>query len=324
MCSIWGFVSDPDFKNREAIIRLLCCLGSQRGTQSTGIALIENGESRIIKDAIHPFTFAQTTINNGETNKATTIIGHTRLATHGSVNQENSHPFHIGNTVGAHNGVVNNIYSLKQKLEPKFEVDSQYLIYLLDKQNNLGDAYGTMNVSYWKKDDKFDLRLIRCNYPLAVAYLEEQKAFIYTSLEEHLDIVLNTFNLQYQKLNIEDYHRFDVRKENGKVQAWTTDISKELDSFNKSYTNNNYYSSHNHRKYPVTVVHGSNCGYSGSNQLPYHYMADEEKAVIDDKMWDPFPKMDDYDIDELINLEEDESVIVTAKHIRAGTPLLLG
>lgn len=319
-------VSSVKINNKETVLRLLCSLGSQRGSHSAGVALINNDNQRIIKDAIHPFKFAETHLNSGLANNSNVVIGHTRHATHGVINKDNAHPFLIGNTIGAHNGVVGNIYTVKQDIPEKYEVDSQYLLHLLDKQNNLGKAYGTMNVTYWKHNDDCDLRIIRCNYPMSCAYIydknDKQIALIYASLEEHLDIVLQTFAFKYTKLIFNDYHRFDIKIDNGEVKAYVTDLSDVLDSFNKnynSYTHNTYY--HRSSQNTTVNIHQNNHVPVGTNLLPHHYKDKEDKndGVIN------FSMMDEYDIDELLQLtENDTNIYVDGTNVRKGTPVLLG
>jgi hypothetical protein len=93
------------------------------------------------------------------------IAGHTRLATRGKVNRQNSHPFRYGKIIGAHNGMVD---------APKgYVVDSQYMFDSLNKSNGdynaaWGDITGYWGVS-WFDDDAFYLQVHNGEINIALA-----------------------------------------------------------------------------------------------------------------------------------------------------------
>jgi hypothetical protein len=69
------------------------------------------------------------------------IAGHTRLATRGKVNRQNSHPFRYGRIIGSHNGMVD---------APKgYVVDSQHLFDTLHRQNGDYNTAWAEITGYW-------------------------------------------------------------------------------------------------------------------------------------------------------------------------------
>lgn len=108
-----------------------------RGYDSSGVALIENGEIHLYKKqgkVIELENLANAQNTNGKIG-----IGHTRWATHGLPNNVNAHPHYSGSEKLAiiHNGIIENYASLKQGLklrghEFKSETDTEVLIHLIE------------------------------------------------------------------------------------------------------------------------------------------------------------------------------------------------
>ena len=122
MCGIFGAIGNynPDK------VRTLCLLNKERGSHSTGIF---NGKF-VIKGAVDSSDFV---IGNGDDFKGDLLIGHTRFATRGAVNEKNAHPFDIGNIIGVHNGIIYNFDEKLKAVAKDFEVDSEIIFYLLNK-----------------------------------------------------------------------------------------------------------------------------------------------------------------------------------------------
>ena len=106
MCGIVGYIGTKDA--RDIIINGLKRL-EYRGYDSAGIALhnCENGDFNIYKDKGRVAHLEDITDFSYE---ACLGIGHTRWATHGVPNQENSHPqtSNTGRFFVVHNGVIDN------------------------------------------------------------------------------------------------------------------------------------------------------------------------------------------------------------------------
>ena len=145
MCGIIGYVG-----KKSAISILLKGLKRMeyRGYDSAGLAVLD-GKNKVKKykavgkvDALVDI-LAQNDIN------ATMGIAHTRWATHGGVNEKNSHPHNDchENFFVVHNGIIENYYELKEKLIAEghdfySETDTEVVAHLIEKyfSDSLEDA----------------------------------------------------------------------------------------------------------------------------------------------------------------------------------------
>jgi glucosamine--fructose-6-phosphate aminotransferase (isomerizing) len=135
MCGIVGYIG-----SRDATPIVLAGLKrlEYRGYDSAGIAVLQNGEFEIRRDAGKLSNLLS--IVNDEPLKGHLGIGHTRWATHGKPNARNAHP-HIGTTgdvVVVHNGIVENYKELKEELlaegvEFNSDTDSEIIVHLIER-----------------------------------------------------------------------------------------------------------------------------------------------------------------------------------------------
>jgi glutamine---fructose-6-phosphate transaminase (isomerizing) len=135
MCGIAGIVSSSNITNR--LLKALISL-EYRGYDSCGIAIIENGKIHLRKDkgAIlevdKKHQFHQMSGKTG--------IAHTRWATTGIPNTENSHP-HLscnGDFALVHNGIISNYRELRDELKLKGHVfksatDTEVLTHVIEQ-----------------------------------------------------------------------------------------------------------------------------------------------------------------------------------------------
>lgn len=139
MCGIFAYAG-----TENAVPLLIDGLRSveYRGYDSAGISVIEeSGSIQTVKRGDHKASLENLATAVGSSGLAGVVgIGHTRWATHGVVNQQNSHP-HMssdGTVSIAHNGIIENFLELKDELtnsgiEFQSETDSEVLAHLVGK-----------------------------------------------------------------------------------------------------------------------------------------------------------------------------------------------
>ena len=191
MCGIVGYISKKDNPNSlrmgiEALKRL-----EYRGYDSSGFAAWDNVKKEIVSQkAVGKIAELEKRIVNNYIS-ANPIILHTRWATTGEVTETNAHP-HCDckkNIWLAHNGIIENYKTLKEKLEEeghKFttETDTEVLAHLVEKffQGNLEEAVkkalgyvkGTFGLVIISKDDPNKIVAARFSSPLLVGLGENE------------------------------------------------------------------------------------------------------------------------------------------------------
>ena len=144
MCGILGYVGSRN-KGVESVLNGLEHL-EYRGYDSAGIAFVQNSKLNIVKKIGRIANLKKGVDGKYESSLA---IGHTRWATHGSVNKNNAHPHHVGKITIVHNGIIENYETLKKELvkdgyifnsETDSEVACALLDYLYKKNNNINKS----------------------------------------------------------------------------------------------------------------------------------------------------------------------------------------
>jgi glucosamine--fructose-6-phosphate aminotransferase (isomerizing) len=115
MCGIVGYVGDRK-KTVNVLLDGLTRL-EYRGYDSSGIALMEGGHTRIFKST-GKLSNLKKKIGK-HTLEGLLGIGHTRWATHGDATEKNAHPHVSGGTSVVHNGIIENYSLLKGDLIKK-------------------------------------------------------------------------------------------------------------------------------------------------------------------------------------------------------------
>jgi len=153
MCGIWGVFNknptDWTVKGDKELAELMSVVSTSRGRHSSGFCFIQkpvNGvaaDPRIIRSVGSPFSIFHNVegvaaLTQANTN-ATSIFGHNRHATKGSIKLSNAHPFVDGDWILVHNGTLYGGVELK----PGVEVDSHALCV---KINEVGIKQALMGI----------------------------------------------------------------------------------------------------------------------------------------------------------------------------------
>ena len=179
MCGIIGYISKDDNNIQSKLVQNLKKL-EYRGYDSSGFCIINNNNF-YVKKSLGQIDNLQKQIDDTKSNIG---IAHTRWATHGSVNTNNTHPILSKKHTWAvvHNGIIENYVEIKKQLGEKnfcTQTDTEVVPNFLESQksnNNIEKIFNltkTLTGSYAlcmiNKDQKDTMYLARKNSPLFVA-----------------------------------------------------------------------------------------------------------------------------------------------------------
>jgi hypothetical protein len=213
MCGIGGFslTKDSKIRPRELSNALLTALES-RGGMASGIAWqAPDGSSGVHKGATPGSGLAL----KGVPKTVNTGIVHTRLATHGSTeDNRNNHPVMspTSNIALVHNGVIYNHNYVRSILSAriKFDVDTAVIPALIEEHANnlesLQELDGDAAIAWLRHDDQGALHLARLEHsPLVICQVEDG-SFIFASTEALLWQVLIKLDLMPDLItNVDQY-----------------------------------------------------------------------------------------------------------------------
>jgi predicted glutamine amidotransferase len=203
MCGLAGFARHPDGEGhvtaREVVEELLL-RSAHRGKHATGIATVGGSKPFIWKWAVdvHRALNSEPWRNQRAELAADTpfMIGHVRYATQNNAHMdEAAHPFRFGRVVGAHNGVIRNWHSLREKHKTGADwiVDSEAAFALLDAAKDPNEALDLLD-GYWALTwtKRGVLNVCRTSdAQLSVAYVPHLRTLFWCSERRILEAVLH-------------------------------------------------------------------------------------------------------------------------------------
>lgn len=203
-----------------------------RGYDSAGIAYSYNDKIKITK-SVGKIANLNKIVKH--TDLSSLGIGHTRWATHGGVNETNSHPHHVGKFTIVHNGIIENYDEIKSKLIKdgyKFitQTDTEVACALIDslykKMNSvesaINEAMKTIKGSYAfgiLKEDDDKLYIAKNKSPLIIG-VGDNEYFIASDVPAILEYTNKYITLNDQEYGVlsDDIKIYDIDK---KEVKWT-------------------------------------------------------------------------------------------------------
>lgn len=234
MCGIIGYIGK---NNALKVITDGLKQLEYRGYDSAGIAIKNNNEIKIFK-SVGKIKELEKKIDY--TMQSDIGIGHTRWATHGSVNITNSHPHKVGSITLVHNGIIENYEQLKQELiknnyQLKSDTDTEiacgYIDYLYQKDKNIITTLNKIK-DIFKGSYAFAILVDNDNYlyatrkdsPLIIAKGENENY-----LASDVPAILKYTNQYYL---LDNYEIAILEKDDIKILKDNKEIKKELLTFN--------------------------------------------------------------------------------------------
>lgn len=236
-----------------------------RGEHATGLASFKrDGSYEFHKKDINADTMTtedkdyRSIVSNLNAEESSVVIAHTRYLTKGKAsNNDNNHPFDIGNIVGLHNGSAKNDDELFKKYKDDFnrvgEVDSEIVFQLINHYNKdnitkdglskaLEDTRlkGLFALAFLHKSNSSMLHLIKQDKPMHLAYWKEAGIIIFNSIDEHIEKAFRKLERVGQSFGIQntvsDVAYLEVTSDRYfTIDADATEVEDAISEYHKFY-----------------------------------------------------------------------------------------
>ena len=227
MCGIVGYIGKKE-KTLEVLTNGLSSL-EYRGYDSAGIAYKKGNDIQIIKSVGRISNLKEKINFNEQTNLG---IGHTRWATHGGVNEENSHPHNVGNITLVHNGIIENYAELKDELirqgyQFKSQTDTEVACALIDSiYKEEKDILKSINKAIKKIEGSYafgilvnnddNLYIAKNNSPLIIGLGDDEK-YIASDVPAILEYTNKYYTLNEKEYAVINEKEVTVYNEEGNI-----------------------------------------------------------------------------------------------------------
>lgn len=199
MCGIGGFsLSGKSKLNSRRVANVMLTSLERRGNQASGAAWHSNSSVGFLKSPVAGSRLSLKPMPR----KTDAVILHTRLATHGSINDaRNNHPVQSpsSNIHLVHNGVIYNHELVRKEIDAKLPpVDSSVIPAVLESGSleALSKLDGDASIAWLSDNDYGTLKLARISHsPLVIAQVKDG-SFFFASTPDILHEVLKKLDLK--------------------------------------------------------------------------------------------------------------------------------
>jgi len=250
MCGIVAYLGDQ--QAYPILIKGLKRL-EYRGYDSSGVALINNGELNLYKKQGKVVELEKFAKNKDIT--STIGIGHTRWATHGAPNDKNAHP-HFSkskNLAIIHNGIIENYASLKEELIQRGHVfesdtDTEVLIHLIEDIQHvakvdlveavriaLNEVIGAYAIAIISNEHPDLMIAAKKSSPLVIGIGKDEDYFVASDATPIVEYTKNVVYLDDEQIAVikkgEDLRLIDIK--NQEITPYIQELEVHLEAIEK-------------------------------------------------------------------------------------------